>query len=356
MRDRDLGDGGRREALRAIYVDVDELGVEPGRSLLEGAGFEVLEAQCHDPSDLIKEAGAGVSALLVNNARITRNVLAALQDVGIVSTRSVGTDHVDLEAARDLGVWVCNVPDAATDEVAVHALAMALALVRHLPFFDREVRRGIWAPSGAGPMMRPTSMTLGVVGMGRIGQSLAKLARPLFARIMGCDPFIPLSSWPPAVERADPEELFRRSDIVSLHVPLTLSTRGLVDAERLRIMRAGSYVVNVSRGDLVDLSALVSALDSGHLAGAALDVLPEEPPRSDLAILRHPRVLLTPHVAYLSEASAVDYVRKQAMNVVAWAKSGRPKRVVTEPPVPRFGWNGPRRSSRSAPSRPWCTG
>ncbi|HEY3022658.1 MAG TPA: C-terminal binding protein [Actinomycetota bacterium] len=320
--------------MRAVYVDVDDLGTEPGRSLLEEAGFHVMEAHCHTPADVIGAAD-GASAILVGSVRITREVLTALPDVGIVSTMSAGTDHVDLEAARDLGVWVCNVPDAATDEVAVHALAMALSLVRHLPFFDRQVRRGVWRLTGTGPVRRPASMTLGLVGIGRIGRRVAELARPVFRRILACDPFLPEASWPANAERAELGELFASSHVVSLHVPLTRTTRGLVDAARLRSMPVGSYLVNVSRGELVNLSDLISLLEIGHLAGAALDVLPEEPPRRDHPILRHPRVLLTPHVAFLSEESATEYSWKQATNVIEWSKTGRPERVVAEPPVPR---------------------
>jgi phosphoglycerate dehydrogenase-like enzyme len=316
--------------MRAVYVDVDELGPEPGRSLLEGAGFEVLEARCRTADEVI-EAGAGASALLVGYARITREVLAALPSVGIVSTYSVGTDNVDLEAARDLGVWVCNVPDAATDEVATHALGMALSLVRHLPFYDRQVRRGAWTLSGTGPMRRPTGMTLGIVGMGRIGRRTAELARPVFRRILGCDPLVPASSWPEGTESVALDAVFAESDLVSLHIPLTDDTRGLVDRHRLRSMKTGGFLVNVSRGELVDTAALIDALDEGRLSGAALDVLPTEPPDPDDPILRHPRVMVTPHVAFLSEESAAEYSRKQAMNVITWAETGRPDRVVVEP-------------------------
>lgn len=323
--------------MHALYADVDELGTQPGRSLLEKAGFEVREARCRRPTDVI-EAGAGASALLVGYAPITEEVLATLHTVGIVSTMSVGTDHVDLEAARELGVWVCNVPDAATDEVALHAFAMALALVRHLPFFDREVRLGGWALKGTGSIRRPTSMTLGLVGMGRIARRVAELAQPVFSRIVGCDPFVPEARWPEVVEPVDVDAVFALSDVVSLHVPLTPDTRNLVDSDRLRGMRAGSYLVNVSRGGLVDGAALIDTLEAGHLAGAALDVLPEEPPERDDPILRHPRVLVTPHVAFFSDESVLEYSRKQAMNVISWATTGRPEGVVVEPLVPRGGY------------------
>jgi phosphoglycerate dehydrogenase-like enzyme len=317
------------DGMRAVYVDVDPLGTEPGRGILEAAGFEVQEATCREPAEVI-EAGAGAAALLVGFAPVTREVLEALPSVGIVSTASVGTDHVDLEAAGSLGVWVCNVPDAATDEVATHALAMALSLVRELAHYQGATRRGAWLPIGP-RMRRPTEMTLGVVGMGRIGRRLAEMARPVFGTVLACDPFVPSSSWPDGIRPATLDAVFAESDVVSLHVPLADDTRCLVDRERLRRMRPGSYLVNVSRGGLVDHGALVEALDAGRISGAALDVLPTEPPDPDDPILRHPRVLVTPHVAYLSDASAEEYSRRQAHNVVAWAETGTPEGVVVEP-------------------------
>jgi D-3-phosphoglycerate dehydrogenase len=268
--------------------------------------------------------------------------MEALPSLRIVSVGAVGTDTVDLVAARELGVWVCNVPDAATDEVAAHALAMALALIRHIPFHDRRTRQGRWTLAGSGPLRRPTDLTLGILGVGAIGRRVAEFARPIFRRIIGSDPVVPDSAWPEFVVRGEIEEVFGESDVLSLHTPLTEQTRHLVDEARLRTVKHGSYLVNVSRGDVVDLSALVSALDEGRLAGAALDVLPQEPPDPDEPILQHPRVLITPHSAFLSEESNRDYLRNQAQNVIAWARTGRPQRVVVEPPDPRGGPTGER--------------
>jgi phosphoglycerate dehydrogenase-like enzyme len=320
--------------MRAVYTDAGEFGTGPGRSLLEHAGFDVVEALCRTPEEVI-ESGEGASALLLGYAPATREVMEALRSLRIVSVGAVGTDTVDLVAARELGIWVCNVPDAATDEVATHALAMALALIRHIPFHDRRTRRGMWTLTGSGPLRRPTEMTLGIIGLGTIGRRVAGFARPVFRRIVGSDPVVPDAAWPDFVERCETEDVFRQSDVLTLHTPLTDQTRHLVDGAHLRSMKEGSYLVNVSRGDVVDLNALVTALDEGRLAGAALDVLPQEPPDPDEPILQHPRVLITPHSAFLSEESNRDYLRNQALNVIAWARTGRPERVVVDPPVPR---------------------
>jgi D-3-phosphoglycerate dehydrogenase len=320
--------------MRAVYTDVGELGTEPGRSLLERAGFDVVEVFCRTPEEVIG-SGDGASALLVGYAPATREVMEALPALRIVSVGAVGTDTVDLVAARDLGIWVCNVPVAATDEVATHTLAMVLALIRHIPFHDRRTRQGLWTLTGSGPLRRPTEMTLGIIGMGAIGRRVAGFARPIFRKILGSDPVVPDTVWPDFVDRGETEEVFGESDVLTLHVPLTAQTRHLVDGARLRSMKKGSYVVNVSRGDVVDLKALMTALEEGRLAGAGLDVLPQEPPDPDEPILHHPRALITPHSAFLSEESNRDYLRNQALNVIAWARTGRPERVVVEPPAPR---------------------
>lgn len=320
--------------MRAVYIDDGGLGVELGRSFLERWGFDVAEASCRTPEEVI-EAGDGASALLLAYAPATREVMQALPTLSIVSVGAAGTDSVDLVAARELGIWVCNVPDAATDEVATHALAMALSLIRDIPFHDRRTREGRWTLAESGPLRRPTELTLGIVGVGAIGRRLTEFARPVFGRIVGSDPLVPDSTWPDFVVRGEIDDVFRESDVVSLHIPLTDQTRNLVDRTRLGSMKPGSYLVNVSRGAVVDLSALMAALDEGRLAAAALDVLPDEPPDPDEPILHHPRVLITPHAAFLSEESGRDYVRNQAMNVVAWAQTGRPQRVVVEPPNPR---------------------
>jgi D-3-phosphoglycerate dehydrogenase len=309
----------------AEYPDVDEI----ERRILEEAGFEVEVAQCRTAEQVIR-AGRGASALLSQYSPITREVLKALPNVRVVCRYGVGVDTIDLEAARDLGVWVANVPDYCMSEVAVHALGMALALIRHLPFYDRHVREGRWYYRSPGLLRRPSTMTLGVVGHGQIGSTMAKLAVPCFGQVLACDPYIPDSAFLENVRRVNHDELFGQCDVVSLHVPLTEETRNMVNRERLAQMPQGSYLVNTARGGLVKLDDLLEALDTGCLGGAALDVLPQEPPPSNHPVLCHPRVLLTPHSAFFSVEAEKELRRKTALNVVAWAREGRPTYVVVE--------------------------
>lgn len=310
-------------------TDVGELDPEPAARTLQHAGFEAVLVGSRDP-DRIEAAARRAVALITGYARIDGSLLDRLPEVRIVATMSAGVDTVDLDAARRRGVWVCNVPDAATEEVAVHALALMLALLRRLPEYQAHARAGGWGTDLPGPLHRPSTRTLGIVGLGRIGARLAALSRPVFGRILGADPLLPEASWPRGVERVDLDPLIRQSHVVSLHVPLNEATRHLFDERRLRALPPGAVLVNCSRGEVVDEEALLACVDDGHLAGAGLDVLAAEPPSSESRLLHHPRVIVTPHVAYLSEKSRREYVLRAAQNVIAWYRTGRPLTPVVE--------------------------
>lgn len=315
--------------MKVLITDADfpDLGLE--RNILEDAGLEVVESQCRTEEEVI-EAGRGIEALLVQRAPITERVLDALPEVGAVSRFGVGFDNVDVEAARERGVWVANVPDYGIEEVAVHALGMILALLRHLPLYDREVKEGGWDVEGTGPLCRLGDEALGIVGIGRIGSTLARRASPWFGRTLGCDPYLEGDDWPEGVQPTSLEEVFSESLVVSLHTPLTDETRGFIHRGLFERMREGSYLVNTARGDLVVMEGLIWALENGPLAGAALDVLPDEPPPRDHPILRRADVLLSPHAAFYSLDAARELRGKAAQNIVAWAREGRPLYPVVE--------------------------
>jgi phosphoglycerate dehydrogenase-like enzyme len=179
-------------------------------------------------------------------------------------------------------------------------------------------------------LRRASEMTLGIVGLGRIGKRMAHVSRNAFRRVVACDPYIIDGDFPAYVERADLGALFEQSDAVSVHTPLNDETRGMIDERVLRRMRPGSFLVNTSRGAVVSIDHLLDALDSGILAGAGLDVLPVEPPPPESRLLGHPKVILTPHAAFFSEQSEVELRRKAAQNIVTWAKTGRPDYVVVQ--------------------------
>lgn len=315
--------------MKILITDYDFPDIDLEKKLYAEAGVEVVAAQCRTEDDVIRES-AGCQGLLVQYAPVNARVFAARPEIRIVSRYGAGFDTINLADARAHGVWVGNSPDYGVGEVATHALAMMLALLRHIAFYDRDVKAGAWHFTSAGPMRRVSDMTLGILGLGRIGKRMAHIGRNSFARVVACDPYIIDGDFPAYVERVSMEELFSVADAVSLHVPLNDETRGIVNARWLGVMKPGSVLVNTARGPVVNTDDLLDALDAGLLDGAALDVLPVEPPEFNARIVQHPRVLLTPHAAFYSVVAEKELRRKAAQNLVDWARSGRPSYVVVE--------------------------
>ncbi|MEO7131643.1 MAG: C-terminal binding protein [Dermatophilaceae bacterium] len=313
----------------AVYTDIVDTDPGPGIAMLRDAGFEVRVSESARPADLVA-AARDADALLLGYAGVDRALLGELRSLRLVATQSVGYEMVDVDACRERGIWVTNVPDAATEEVATHALAMTLALLRGLPLLARDVRSGRWDGT-LHELRRPSEVTVGVVGLGRIGRRYVEYVRPIVGRVVGYDPFVRAMD---GVQWLDLDEVMRVSDVVSLHLPLSEETRALIDDRRLGLLRRGAMIINVARAGLIDHDALLDRLDAGHISGAALDVLPEEPPRPDDRLVHHPSVLVTPHSAYLSAASSRDYVVQQARNVVEWYRRGSPESPVVQG-VPR---------------------
>ncbi len=312
---------------RVLYTDQDypDIGLE--RDLFDRSGIELSVGDCRTEDALIAAAG-DFDGLLIQYAPVTERVIAAFPRLGIVSRIGAGFDTVDTAACARHGVWVANSPDYGVGEVATHALALSLALVRNVVAYQRDILSGRWHYLSSGKLTRASEMTLGILGLGRIGKRMANVSRNVFGRVLACDPYIIDGDFPAYVERAGLDDLFGRSDVVSLHTPLTDETRRMVDARVLGLMPRGSFLVNTSRGAVVDIDDLLSALDSGILAGAALDVLPVEPIPSDSRLLHHPKVILSPHAAFFSVESEIELRRKAAQNIVSWVKTGRPDYVV----------------------------
>ncbi|CAN7461167.1 C-terminal binding protein [Caballeronia sp. 15711] len=315
--------------MKVLITDYDFPDVELERSLYEKAGIEVVVAQCRTEQDVIA-AAEGCQGLLVQYAPINDRVFAARPEIRIVSRLGAGFDTVNTADARKHGVWVANSPDYGVGEVASHALAMTLALVRHVVLYDRDVKAGNWHYSSSGRLNRVSDMTLGIVGLGRIGKRMAYIARNSFARVIAFDPYLIDGDFPAYVERVDLATLFRQADAVSVHVPLNGETTGLVNAALLDLMKPGSFLVNTARGGVVNIDDVLTALDAGKLDGAALDVLPVEPPATNSRIVQHPRVLVSPHAAFYSVVAGAELRRKAAQNLIDWARNGRPSYVVVE--------------------------
>ncbi len=312
---------------KVLFADHDypDLGFE--RDLFAAAGAELVPAQCKSESDVIAAAG-GCAGILLQYAPITERVVAALPKVGIVSRIGAGFDTVDTDACAKHGVWVANSPDYGVGEVATHALGLALALVRNILAYHRDIHAGNWHYLSSGPLRRVGDMTLGIVGLGRIGKRMAHVSRNVFKRVIACDPYIIDGDFPAYVERRNLAGVFAESDVVSLHVPLNAETRGMIDAKVLAAAKHGAFLVNTARGAVVDVDAALEALDAGTLAGLGLDVLPVEPVPTGSKLLGHPRVILTPHAAFFSVEAERELRRKAAQNIVTWLATGRPDYVV----------------------------
>ncbi len=319
----------RMRVLLTDYVQPD-LELEKRCCAAAGLAFRVAEPQCRSPEDVIRSA-QDADALVVTYAPVTAAVFTACPELKIIALPQVGFDSIDIEAARRHGVWVANVPGGNITEVAAHTLAMGLGLLRRLPLFDRHVRSGGWDYEAAGELRRPGTLTYGLLGLGRIGRLVAERARPFFGRVVAHDPYLPDEVWPDHVERiAALPDLFEASDLLSLHVPLTAGSERLVGAALLARMKPGSFLVNVSRGPVIDPAALLAALDYGRLAGAALDVLPVEPPAPDDPLIRHEKILLSPHAAFYSRESDHELRSTAINNIAAFLRGGRPLHVVVE--------------------------
>ncbi|MFF2053312.1 C-terminal binding protein [Leifsonia sp. NPDC058194] len=326
-----MSDASRRPV--AVYTDVEDTDPAPGIALLESHGFEVRVLGTRDPAAIV--AGAqDADALLPGYAAVTREMIASLPRLKVIALMSMGFDYVDVEAATEHGVWVTNVPGAATEEVATHALALLLASARQLPFYTSSATPDRWNERAPEAPPRLSERTLGILGLGRIGREFARLAGPLFGRVLGYDPMLPDTPEVTAelnrlgIARASLDDVRRGADVLSLHMPLTTETTRMVDAAFLEQMPVGSILVNVSRGGLIDNDALVAALESGRLSGAALDVLDQEPPAPGHPLVGRDDVVLTPHIAYFSRFTEVEYVRVQAQNAADAVQTGEPEAAV----------------------------
>jgi len=312
----------------------DDLGIET--QLAAEAGAELVAAQTKDPVRLATVV-ADADAVITQFAPMNADVIAAMPQARVIVRYGIGVDNVDLAAARSRGIPVCNVPDYCIDEVADHTLAFVLALTRQVAPQSRLVHDGGWklvAPPAAFRTL--AGMTCGVVGFGRIGRGVVRRLVACGGRVLVSDPVAPAEAVAAAGAEAVPlPRLLAESDLVTLHCPSLPETKGMLGAAAFAAAKPGLLVVNLSRGDLVDPEALVAALDSGRVAGAALDVFTPEPIPAGHPILGRPNVILAPHVASVS-AAAVHRLRSTAARLaVAGVRGESLPSVVNGVTVPR---------------------
>jgi D-3-phosphoglycerate dehydrogenase len=263
---------------------------------------------------------------MVTLQKVTGEIIESMLRCRVISRLGTGLDTIDIPAATARGIWVTYVPDYSIDEVSAHAIALLMALARGIPFLAQSTRNGTWNPAAWGPIYRLKDQTLGVLGLGRIGQATAEKGRGLGLNVIAYDPYANAEiAEKLGVRLVDLDTLTRTSDYISLHSPLLDSTYHMVNAEFLAKMKPTAYLINAARGPLIDEDALLQAVRARQIAGAGLDVLAVEPIDPNNPLLQEERILITPHAAWYSEQAKLDLRARGAEEVVR-ILSGQPPR------------------------------
>jgi len=289
--------------------DHEDINVEMG--VLTAAGLEAPWLHCKTEDDLIRDC-KGFKSVINQYAPFTEKVFEMLPDLKVIVRYGVGVDNIDLAAATKHGVQVCNVPDYGMYEVADHAMALVLALTRKVVLNNNNVKSGVWEYQKAIPIYRLSTQTVGVIGVGRIGTAFCERAKAFGLKVLAYDEYAQKAGkTKDYMEMVSLDELLERSDIISVHCPLD-GNRDLIAAPQLKKMKKSAYIVNVSRGGIINESDLYQALVNNEIAGAACDVFSPEPIKKDDPLLKLDNFLATPHIAWYSEESALELERKVA--------------------------------------------
>ena len=289
--------------------------LDPAKAALKRLDPELRMAKSASAEDILAVA-RDADAILVTYAKLPGELLRQLTRCKAIGRFGLGVDNIDLPAAAELGITVTYVPDYCMHEVSDHAMALLLALARKIPLSNALVQAGRWEMPAVVPIHRLAGRVLGLVGFGNIPRALAPKAKAFGLRVVTHDPYIaPQTLAAAGVEGVSFDELLAISDFVSIHAPLLPSTRGLFNAEVLRKMKKGAFLINTARGPLLDEDALVAALDEGHLGGAALDVVAVEPLPKESKLIGRDNVILTPHTAFYSVEALEELQSKCAADV-----------------------------------------
>jgi D-3-phosphoglycerate dehydrogenase / 2-oxoglutarate reductase len=309
---------------KVVITDYTFSDIETEREILEAAGCTVMGYQCRTP-DQVTKCCAEADAVIAQFAPVRREAIDAMSKARVIVRYGIGYDNVDLVAARERNIPVCNVPDYCIDEVADHTIAFILSLNRQVLPNHLHTQSGKWGlPVPLTTMRCLRDLTVGCVGFGRIGREVLSRLSPFKCRRLVFDPVVDAATIRAAgCEPASLEQIFGESDVLTLHCPSTDQTRRMVNATSLQQMKLGSAIVNLARGDLIETAALIESLRSGHLSGAALDVFEVEPLPADSPLRSMPNVILASHIASASP-KAVKKLRETAAKLAAMALRGEP--------------------------------
>jgi D-3-phosphoglycerate dehydrogenase / 2-oxoglutarate reductase len=297
--------------------------LDPAKAALARVDPELRMAKSASADDILAVA-RDADAILVTYARLPGDLLRQLTRCKAIGRFGLGVDNIDIPAAAELGITVTYVPDYCMHEVSDHAMALLLALARKIPLSNKLVQAGRWEMPAVVPIHRLAGRALGLVGFGNIPRVLAPKAKAFGLRVVTHDPYASQQALAAGVESVSFDRLLEISDFVSIHAPLMPATRGLFNAEVFRKMKTGALLINTARGPLVDEDALVSALDSGRLGGAALDVVAVEPLPKDSRLIGRDNVILTPHTAFYSVEALNELQTKCAADVARVLSGEKP--------------------------------
>jgi D-3-phosphoglycerate dehydrogenase / 2-oxoglutarate reductase len=313
--------------MKIFYLDPKYPDLSVENEVLAGTNIELVPCEVKNEDEVIKVAQSA-DALLTVQVPISARVVASLQRCKVIVRFGVGYDIIDVDSCKQRGIRVCNIPDYGTEEVANHAVALCLAVHRRILSYDRKVRRGEWGYELPWPIRRLSTLRTGVLGLGRIGRTFAKRIQPFVREVVGFDPFLPEPEFADmGVGLATAQQIFETCDIISLHLPLSPATHHLINDATIAQMKRKPILVNVSRGGLVDSTALIRALRAGQISGAGLDVVEEEPNVSS-EYLALENIVLSPHVAWYSEEASLALRRSAIEEIVRVLTGHSPKNPV----------------------------
>jgi len=313
---------------KVLITDHEMINLECERGVLEKIDAQLIDSQCKTEQDVIEKA-QGVDGLLVDYAPIGESVFKALPRLKVVARYGVGYDKVDVRAANQYGVCVVNVQNYCTEEVSDHALALLMASIRKIVLFDNWVKKRNWNYNFSKPIYRIKNKNMGIIGFGNISRRLVEKLQPFKMNILVYDPFVhPGLAKDFGVTFTSLDQLVTESDYISIHAPLNKDTRHLIGTKELNLMKDSVFIVNTSRGGLIDEKALIDALRNKKIAGAALDVFDQEPINQDNPLLSMENVILSPHVGWYSEESQIDLQTKAAQGVADVLIGKKPQYLV----------------------------
>ncbi len=299
--------------------------LDPAREALAAVDPDLRIAEDASVGKILAVA-ADAEALLVTYGQINAEVIAGLNNCKVIGRFGIGIDNIDIPAATEKGIVVTYAPVYCLDEVSDHAMALLLSLARKVTFGANLVDGGRWEMPAVVPIHRLRGRTLGLVGLGNIPQALVPKAQAFGIEIIAADPYCPDAVFDRmGVEKVELDDMLVRSDYVSVHAPLTPETEKMFNAEAFKKMKPGAFLINTARGPLVDIDDLAAALDAGEIAGAALDVLPSEPPGADNPLVGRADVILTPHTGFYSEDALLDLQTTVAEDVARVLTGEEPK-------------------------------